>query len=133
MAQLTDKIAIITGAGSGFGEGIAQAYVRECARVVIADINPDSARQVAQALGANASAFTCDVSDSAQVQALVEKCVRTFGIPDIVVNNAGITHSNGSMLAVDEATFDRVFAVNVKSIYHMTQAVVPLMRKRGRV
>jgi 3-oxoacyl-[acyl-carrier protein] reductase len=131
MPQLADKIAIVTGAGSGFGKGIAEAYVTEGARVVIADINPESVRRVAVELGANAIAVTCDVSNGAQVQALVDACVSRFGTPDIVVNNAGITHTNGSLLAVDEATFDRIFAVNVKSIYHMAQAVVPLMRQQG--
>ena len=129
MTQLKNKIAIITGAGGGFGEGIAHAYVREGARVIVADINADAAKRVANALGANASPFTCDVSQGDQVKALVAHCVSTFGIPDIVVNNAGTTHKNRPMLEVDEATFDKVFAVNVKSIYHMTHAVVPLMRQ----
>ena len=132
MAQLTNKIAIVTGAGSGFGEGIAQAYVAEGAKVTLADINPEGVRRVANGLGANASAFTCDVANGAQVQALVDHCVATFGIPDIVVNNAGITHRNCPILEVDEATFDRVFAVNVKSIFHMTKAVLPLLRQQGR-
>jgi 3-oxoacyl-[acyl-carrier protein] reductase len=131
MTQLANKIAIITGAGSGFGEGIAQAYVAEGAKVVLADINPASVQRVAAALGAQATAFTCDVADGAQIRALVEHCVATLGNPDIVVNNAGITHRNGPLTEVDEATFDRVFAVNVKSIYHMAQAVVPIMRQRG--
>jgi 3-oxoacyl-[acyl-carrier protein] reductase len=66
------------------------------------------------------------------VQALVAHCVSTFGIPDIVVNNAGTTHKNRPMLEVDEAMFDKVFAVNVKSIFHMTHAVLPLMRQNKR-
>lgn len=132
MAQLANKIAIVTGGGSGFGEGIAQAYVAEGAKVVLADINSESVGRVAGGLGANASPFTCDVANGAQVQALVDHCVATFGTPDIVVNNAGITHPNCPMLEVDEATFDRVFAVNVKSIYYMTRAVLPLLRQQGR-
>jgi 3-oxoacyl-[acyl-carrier protein] reductase len=129
MTQLKNKIAIVTGSGGGFGEGIAQAYVHEGARVIVADINGDAAKRVASALGANASAFTCDVTRADQVQALVAHCVSTFGIPDIVVNNAGTTHKNRPMLEVDEAMFDKVFAVNVKSIFHMVHAVVPLMRQ----
>lgn len=129
MTQLKNKIAIVTGSGGGFGEGIAQAYVNEGARVVVADINAEAAKRVAGALGANASAFTCDVTRADQVQALVAHCVSTFGIPDIVVNNAGTTHKNRPMLEVDEAMFDKVFAVNVKSIFHMAHAVVPLMRQ----
>jgi 3-oxoacyl-[acyl-carrier protein] reductase len=131
MGQLAGKVAIVTGAGSGFGEGIARAYVAEGARVVLADINPEAVRRVAAELGASASAFICDVSDGAQVQALVDHCVAGFGDPEIVVNNAGIAHTNTSLLAIDEATFDRVFAVNVKSVYHMARAVVPLLRRRG--
>ena len=129
MTQLKNKIAIVTGSGGGFGEGIAQAYVNEGARVVVADINTEAAKRVAASLGANASAFTCDVTRADQVQALVAHCVSTFGIPDIVVNNAGTTHKNRPMLEVDEAMFDKVFAFNVKSIFHMAHAVVPLMRQ----
>jgi len=131
MAALAEKIAIVTGAGGGFGEGIARAYVDAGARVIVADIKADAAQRVAHELGAAASPFTVDVTNKAQVEALVRYCVDTFGSPDIVVNNAGTTHKNRPMLEVDEATFDRVFAVNVKSIYHMTQAVLPLLRQRG--
>jgi len=131
MAILAGKIAIVTGAGGGFGEGIARAYVEAGARVIVADIKADAAQRVAHELGAAASAFTVDVTNKVQVEALVRHCVDTFGPPDIVVNNAGTTHKNRPMLEVDEATFDRVFAVNVKSIYHMTQAVLPLLRQRG--
>jgi 3-oxoacyl-[acyl-carrier protein] reductase len=131
MGQLNGKVAIVTGAAGGFGEGIARAYVAEGAKVVIADLNAGSAQRVASELGGQASAFTCDVSNGAQVRALVAHCVKTYGIPHIVVNNAGTTHKNQPMLNVDEATFDRVFAVNVKSIYHMTHAVLPLLRERG--
>jgi 3-oxoacyl-[acyl-carrier protein] reductase len=128
---LGGKIAIVTGAGGGFGEGIAHAYVAAGARVIVADIKSEAAQRVARELGAAASAFTVDVTQKAQVEALVRHCVDTFGIPDIIVNNAGTTHKNRPMLEVDEATFDRVFAVNVKSIYHMTQAVLPLLRQKG--
>ena len=131
MAALAGKIAIVTGAGGGFGEGIARAYVEAGARVIVADIKADAAQRVAHELGAAASPFTVDVTNKAQVEALVRYCVDTFGSPDIVVNNAGTTHKNRPMLEVDEATFDRVFAVNVKSIYHMTQAVLPLLRQQG--
>jgi 3-oxoacyl-[acyl-carrier protein] reductase len=131
MVALAGKVAIVTGAGGGFGEGIARAYVDAGARVIVADIKADAARRVAQELGAAAPAFTVDVTNKAQVEALVKHCVETFGSPHVVVNNAGTTHKNRPMLEVDEATFDRVFAVNVKSIYHMTQAVLPLLRQQG--
>ncbi|WP_296247368.1 SDR family oxidoreductase [Pseudomonas sp. UBA4194] len=130
MAQLDNKIAIVTGAASGFGACIAQRYVEEGARVVLADINFDAADRLAKTLGNQAIAVACDVTQGDQVQAAVDLCVSHFGIPDIVVNNAGTTHRNQPLMDVDEATFDRVFAVNVKSIFHMTRAVVPLMRER---
>lgn len=135
MSRLSNKIAIVTGAGSGFGAAIARAYIQENAQVVLADINLEAARGIAAALSDNASAVACDVTRFDQVQAMVRHCVERFGAPDIVVNNAGTTHRNQSMLEVDEDTFDRVFAVNVKSIYHMTRAVVPLMKetKKGGV
>lgn len=132
MGQLDNKVAVVTGAAGGFGEGIARAYVREGAKVVIADLNGEAASRVAASLGAAATPFACDVSNGAQVKALVSHCIATFGIPDIVVNNAGTTHRNQPMLGVDEAMFDRVFAVNVKSIFHMTHAVLPPMRERGQ-
>ncbi len=130
MSQLKDKIAIVTGGAAGFGEGIVRLFVAEGARVVIADLAQDKGQALARELGARANFVACDVSSGAQVAALVQACVAHFGVPDIVVNNAGTTHANQPMLQVDEATFDRMFAVNVKSIYHMAQAVVPLMRER---
>ena len=133
MGQLNGKVAIVTGAAGGFGEGIAKLFVAEGAKVLIVDLDEVKARQVAAGLGANAKAQKCDVSKAEDVRAAVKACVEAFGPPDIVVNNAGITHTNQSMIEVDEATFDRVFNVNVKSIYHMARAVVPVMRaaKKG--
>ena len=132
MGQLAGKVAIITGAGSGFGTGMAEAYVREGAKVIVADINAEAGERVAKSLGANAKAIATDVANGVSVQAMVQACVDSFGVPDIVINNAGTTHRNQPMLQVDEQTFDRVFNVNVKSIYHMAHAVVPVMRARGK-
>jgi len=132
MGQLAGKVAIITGAGSGFGTGMAEAYIREGAKVIVADINAEAGERVAKSLGANAKAIATDVANGASVQAMVQACVDSFGVPDIVINNAGTTHRNQPMLQVDEQTFDRVFNVNVKSIYHMAHAVVPVMRARGK-
>jgi len=130
MGQLQGKVAIVTGAAGGFGEGIAKRFVAEGAKVLIVDLDGAKAQTVAAALGANAKAQKCDVSKGAEVHAAVKACLNAFGPPDIVVNNAGTTHRNQWMLDVDEATFDRVFNVNVKSIYHMAHAVVPIMRER---
>ena len=132
MSQLQGKIAIVTGAAGGFGEGIARLFVAEGARVLIADIDGAKAARLAEELGPQARAVGCDVSKAEDVNAAVAACASVFGAPDIVVNNAGTTHRNQPMLEVDEATFDRVFNVNVKSIYHMARAVVPLMRERRR-
>lgn len=131
MSMLNQKTAIVTGAGSGFGAAIARAYVAAGAKVVLADINLEAAQAVASALGDNAMPVACDVTRFDQVQALVAQATARFGGPDIVINNAGTTHRNQSMLDVDEATFDRVFSVNVKSIYHMARAVVPVMKANG--
>lgn len=130
MSQLLNKVTLVTGAAGGFGAGIARAYIKEGAKVVIADINLEMAQALVEELGPNASAVRCDVTNAEQVQAAVRHCVEHFGIPDIVVNNAGTTHRNQPMLDVDEKTFDRVYAVNVKSLYYMAHAVVPLMRER---
>ena len=130
MGQLQGKVAIVTGAAGGFGEGIAKRFVAEGAKVLIVDLDAAKAQTVASALGANAKAHKCDVSKGAEVHAAVKACVDAFGPPDIIINNAGTTHRNQWMLDVDEATFDRVFNVNVKSIFHMAHAVVPIMRER---
>jgi len=133
MGQLQNKIAIVTGGAAGFGEAIVRLYVQEGARVVIADLAEDKGRSLASELGTDKACFVaCDVADGAAVRHLVQSCVSAFGTPDIVVNNAGTTHNNQPMLQVDEATYDRMFNVNVKSIFHMAHAVVPLMRAKGK-
>ncbi len=127
--RLANKIAIVTGAASGFGEGIARLYAAEGARVAVVDINGEGAQQVAASIGSGAVALRCDVTQRADIDAAVAATRAAFGGRiDIVVNNAGWTHKNGPLLDVDEATFDKVYAVNVKSIFHMVHAVVPLMR-----
>ena len=129
--RLGDKIALVTGAASGFGAEIARAFAREGAKVAILDLNRDGAQAVASAIGSAATAFPGDVTSASDVRSCVERLVATHGRLDIVVNNAGWTHRNQPMLDVSEAEFDKVYAVNVKSIYHMTHAVVPLMRRQG--
>jgi len=130
--RLKDKVAIVTGAASGFGAAIARSYAREGAKVVIADLNEAGAGAVAAEIGAAALAVKCDVTSRADIDAAVAATLEKFGAIDIVVNNAGYTHKNQPVLNVDEATYDRVFAVNVKAIYHMTLAVVPVMRAAGK-
>lgn len=128
--RLKEKVAIITGAASGFGAEIARIYAREGAKVVIADLNEAGAQAVAAEIGPSAVGIKCDVTKRADIDHAVKTAVDRFGTVDIVVNNAGYTHKNQPFLNVDEASFDRCFDVNVKAIYHMINAVVPLMRAK---
>ncbi len=128
--RLHEKIAIVTGGGGGFGDGIARMFAAEGAHVIVADLDLAAATHVATEIGG--IAIKGDVSLGPDVQAMVDLAVEHYDGLDIVVNNAGTTHRNGPILDVDEETFDRVYAVNVKSLYWMTHACVPLFRKQGR-
>lgn len=131
--RLHDQVAIITGGASGFGESMAHAFAREGARLVVADLNAESAQRVAtavQAHGVAAFAQRVDVSRSADMGELVRATLERFGRLDIMVNNAGISHPNGPMLDVTEEFFDRLYAVNVKSVYLSAVHCVPVFRKQ---
>ena len=129
--RIPNKVAIITGAGSGFGEGIAKRFAEEGAKVVVADINADGAKRVADEIGDAAVAITTDVTSAADVAAMIAVAEESFGRLDILINNAGYTSRNGSMMDVDEQTYDRIFNVNTKAIYLAARAVVPVMKKFG--
>ena len=129
--RLQGKRAIVTGAASGFGREIALAYAREGAHVGVLDVNGEGAKAVADEIGNMAVALACDLTVSAQVNAAMDDAVAAFGGVDVVVNNAGWTHRNKPMLEVTEDEFDRVYAINVKSIFLMTHACVPVMRAQG--
>ncbi|HWK66155.1 MAG TPA: SDR family oxidoreductase [Rhizobiaceae bacterium] len=131
MARLQGKVAIVTGAASGFGEGMARRFAEEGAKVVVADLNAKGAEKVAAEIGAAAIAVTTDVSQRSDVEAMVSAAESAFGRVDIMVNNAGYTHRNGDMLGVDEQTFDLIAAINMKAIYFSTLSVVPLMERQG--
>jgi len=132
--RLAGKVAIVTGAGSGFGEGIARRFAEEGAAVVVNDIVETAAGRVAREIGeagGKASAVVADVSRDADVKRLVDSALKDHGRLDIVVNNAGTTHRNRPMLEVDEAEFDRIYAVNVKSLFLTARHAVPHFRSAG--
>jgi 3-oxoacyl-[acyl-carrier protein] reductase len=133
-ARLAGKTAIVTGAASGFGEGIARRFAEEGCAVIVNDIVRDAGERVAEAIravGGVARFVHADVSSGADVAALLQATLDRFGQLDIVVNNAGTTHRNQPLLDVSEAEFDRVYTVNVKSIYWTAVHVVPHFRQRG--
>ncbi|MGB3067753.1 MAG: SDR family oxidoreductase [Ottowia sp.] len=132
--RVAGKSIIITGAGGGIGEGIARRLAEEGASVIVCDINAQLGEQVAASIrtsGGKAVFCAADVTQGDQVQALVEATLKTNGKLDAMVNNAGWTHRNRPMLEVSEAEFDKVYAVNMKSIYWSAVHAVPVMKKAG--
>ena len=129
--RLAGKTAIVTGGGSGFGAGIVAKFIGEGARVMVADINEKAAQAIAQAAGNGATAHAVDVADGASVTAMAEAAFEQFGKLDILVNNAGITHLPQAMEDVEEQEFDRVLAVNAKSVYLAAKIIVPHMKANG--
>ncbi len=127
--RLQGKVAIVTGSGSGFGEGIARRFAREGAKVIVADINDDGGKRVAGAI--QGEFIRADVTRSTDWARLVQSATAGFGKLDIVVNNAGWTHRKKPYLEVTEAEFDKVYAVNVKSVYLSALHALPLFRKLG--
>ena len=129
--RLKDKCAIVTGGASGFGEGIVRKFVAEGARVLIADMNLDGADVLAAELGENVSATRVNVAVNRDVEAMTQAALEAFGRIDILVNNAGTTHMPAPMEDITEEDFDRVLAVNAKSVYLTARHIVPLMKKAG--
>lgn len=127
--RLENKTAIVTGAASGFGAGIARRFAAEGAQVVVADINADAAAALAAEIGGVPCAV--DVANDASVKAMTEAAIAQWGRIDILVNNAGITHLPKPMEEVSEDEFDRVLAVNAKSVFLTARHIVPLMKQAG--
>ncbi len=129
--RLDGKSTLVTGAASGFGAAIARVYAREGARVVLMDLNGPAAEAVAASIGPAALAVAGDVTVRADIERAVAATARHGGRVDVVVNNAGWSYPNQPLLDTTEEEFDRVFAINVKSIFHMVNAAVPAMRDGG--
>ncbi|SIS87277.1 glucose 1-dehydrogenase [Phaeovulum vinaykumarii] len=127
--RLAGKTAIVTGAASGFGAGIAQRFVAEGAQVMIADINAAAAEARAEEMGA--MACPVDVADGVSVAAMAAAAQAAWGRVDILVNNAGVTHLPQPLEEVSEDDFDRVWRVNVRSVYLTARAFVPMMKAAG--
>ena len=133
--RLKDQIAIITGGASGFGACMAEAFVAQGAKVVIADVNAALGEKVAadlRAAGHDVGFCQTDVTKSADMGRLVQTALDRHGRLDVMVNNAGISHANQPMLNVTEEAFDRIFQVNVKSIFHSATHCVPVFRRQRR-
>ena len=127
--RLKNKIAIVTGGGSGFGAGIVKKFIQEGAKVVVADINLENAEKVAMDSGG--FDVEVDVSNSLSFKNMVDKTLEKFGKIEIMVNNAGITHLPNSMENISEAEFDKIFAVNSKSVFFSAKYLVPKMTSIG--
>ena len=129
--KLKGKTAIITGGASGFGAGIARIFAAQGAAVMVADINGAAANDMAQTLGPAAIAQEVDVSQGASVQKMTQNALNTWGHIDILVNNAGVTHLPTALEDVTEDDFDRVVAVNMKSVFLTARTIIPAMKTRG--
>ena len=126
--RLLNKTAIVTGAGSGFGAGIARKFAAEGAKVLVADINAGAAQTIAMEI--DGVPCTVDVADGASVQAMADLAMKEMGHVDIIVNNAGVTHLPAPMETISEPDFDRVFSVNCKSVYLIAHAFNTHMKTR---
>ena len=132
--RVAQQSIIVTGAGNGIGEGIAKRLASEGARVTVNDINTVGGQRVVDeivAAGGTAQFVQADVTRSAEVKALVDAAVQRYGKLDTMVNNAGWTHRNRPMLEVSEDEFDKVYAINMKSIYLSAIHAVPALRAKG--
>lgn len=132
--RLNNKVAIITGAGSGIGRASAYLFAREGAKVVVADIDDDSGEETAVTIksrGGEAIFVHVDVSIVSEVQNLIKIAINTFGRVDILFNNAGISQKSTEVEDIDEPFWDRIYAVNVKSIFLAAKYAVPEMKKTG--
>ncbi|MBC2885703.1 SDR family oxidoreductase [Ochrobactrum sp. CM-21-5] len=131
MKRLQDKVAIITGAGSGFGSETARRFAAEGAKVVLADVNVKRLEDELSDIGKSALSVQADVSRKDDMERVARAAFEEFGRIDIMVNNAGFTHRNMPLTEVTEDSFDLIHAVNMKALYYSTQIVVPIMEHQG--
>jgi 3-oxoacyl-[acyl-carrier protein] reductase len=130
--RLPHKVAIVTGGGSGFGAGIVRKFVAEGAQVIVADLNFRAALDVMAEVGPAARALRVDVSVAADVRLMMDVAEQHFGAIDILVNNAGVGHLPQPLEGLPEDEFDRLFAVNMKSIYLAMREVVPRFKAKQK-
>ena len=128
--RLTGKTAIVTGGASGFGAGIVRRFLQDGARVMVAYINGDAARQFAIEMGDHAISQQVDVGDGPSVQAMTDAALAAWGHIDILINNAGVSHMPAPLETISEDDFDRVTRVNMKSVYFTARSIVPHMKQR---
>ena len=129
--RLATKVALVTGGGSGMGAAICRRFVEEGARVVLVDNRADRGEAVARELGAAAVFVNADVGRDGDVRRMIDTAVERFGRLDVLVNNAGAPQPPTSIVETTESDFDRLMAVNAKSIFLAARRAVPVMRKQG--
>jgi len=127
--RLENKVAVVTGGASGFGAGIVRKFAAEGALVIVADLNEEGATAMADEVGGIASCV--DVADGASVRDMTNAAIKAHGRIDILVNNAGTTHMPAPMEQISEADFDKVFAVNCKSVFLSAKTIIPVMKENG--
>jgi len=133
--RLEHQVAVVTGGGSGIGAATAVAFAREGARIVVADVNEAGAKKTAEHIekaGGQALLVRADVTRAADTQATVEQALTTWGRLDVYFANAGVPQWKSEVEDVDEATFDRIFAVNVKGVWLGAKYALPVMKKQRR-
>src|SRR5687768_551819 len=133
--KLEQRVAVVTGGGSGIGAAAAVAFAREGARVVVTDINEAGAKATVEQIeraGGQGLALRADVTQAADNQAMVERAMATWGRLDVFFANAGVSQWKSYVEEVDEAIFDRIFDVNVKGVWLGAKAALPVMKNQRR-
>lgn len=131
----SDKVVLITGAGSGFGELAARKFSEAGARLFVADVNRDALDTLAKELGeggAEVTAIACDVSKEEEVRSAIEAAVKAYGALDVAINNAGVTHTISRLADLPVSELDRQYAVNIRGVFLCMKYEIPQMLEQGR-